>query len=135
MFSAPFEASTLKWDLACMCFHVLEYVIYANILEYILEKTKKISFMYLCIMSHIQHWFKKIKIVRSLHVPWISLVYIKYRKLKYPTQHRYPTLAGKLNSFLGSSVKPSCKLNILFSFLSTPYHNIKEICIPSPLQG
>lgn len=44
-----------------MCFHVLEYVIYANISEYILENTKKIFFMYLCIMSHIQHWFEEIK--------------------------------------------------------------------------
>jgi len=39
----------------------LEYVIYANISEYVLQKTKKISFMYLFTMGHIQHWFKKLK--------------------------------------------------------------------------
>lgn len=63
MFSAPFEASTLKWDLACICLHVLKYVIYANISEYVLEKTKKKkkSFTYLCIRGHIQHWFKKVQ--------------------------------------------------------------------------
>lgn len=130
MFSAPFEATTLKWacsycfycwkyshDLACIYLHVLEYIIYANISEYVLQKTKIISFIYLYIMAHTQHWFKKMKIVWSHHVTLIGLVSIKYRKLRHLTQQRCHILAGKLKSFPGSSLKPSCNSDISFSVI------------------
>lgn len=63
------------------------------------------------------------------------MVYIKYRKLRYLTQQTCHILAGKLKSFPGSSLKPSCNLNIAFGLLSTFYHNIKEIWTLTPLHG